>query len=135
MLFFLNQEFQFTYPHATIKDVQATGEAFGPQRKHPTRQNIKFLNFFLFLWVIFTILDPDRDSESGSTDLIESGSETLFLTQNLIPSTGMDQGYGKYFFRIQGSKQHRILDTQHCNSFNFPLKLMQIEKAEKMTRL
>jgi hypothetical protein len=29
----------------------------------------------LFLWVIFALLDPD--SESGSTDLIESGSETL----------------------------------------------------------
>ncbi len=47
----------------------------------------------------------------------------------------MDQGSGKNLFRIQESKQHRILDSQHCNSLNFPLKLMQIEKAEKMTRL
>jgi hypothetical protein len=31
------------------------------------------------LWVIFALLDPDPDSEyrSGSTGLIESGSETL----------------------------------------------------------
>jgi hypothetical protein len=36
---------------------------------------MKFPNFFLLLMVIFALLDPD--SESGSTDLIESGSETL----------------------------------------------------------
>jgi hypothetical protein len=38
---------------------------------------MKFLNFFLLLWVIFALLDPDPDSESGSTDPIESGSATL----------------------------------------------------------
>jgi hypothetical protein len=39
--------------------------------------NFKF--FFLLLWVIFALLDPDQDSESGaeSTDPIESGSATL----------------------------------------------------------
>jgi hypothetical protein len=38
---------------------------------------MKFLNFFLLLWV-FALLDLDPDSEygSGSTDLIESGSNT-----------------------------------------------------------
>jgi|688.fasta_scaffold2509039_1 hypothetical protein len=36
---------------------------------------MNFLNFFQFLWVIFTLLVPD----TGSTDLTEtgSGSETL----------------------------------------------------------
>jgi hypothetical protein len=33
---------------------------------------MKFLNFFLFLWVFFALMDPDPDS--GSTDLIETGS-------------------------------------------------------------
>jgi hypothetical protein len=51
------------------------------KRKHPTLQNMQFLNFFLLLWVIFSLLDPDPGSEagSGSTELIESGygSETL----------------------------------------------------------
>jgi hypothetical protein len=41
---------------------------------------MKFLNFFLLLWVIFALLDPDPDSEyiseSGFTDPIESGSAT-----------------------------------------------------------
>ncbi len=39
---------------------------------------MKFLKFFLLLWVVFALLDsdPEADSEygSGSTDLIESGS-------------------------------------------------------------
>jgi hypothetical protein len=33
--------------------------------------------FLLLLWLMFALLDPDPDSESGSTGLIESGSETL----------------------------------------------------------
>ncbi len=49
---------------------------------HIVRPNYKrslqllFFNFVLFLWVIFALLDPDPDSEygSGSTDLIEFGS-------------------------------------------------------------
>jgi hypothetical protein len=46
------------------------------KRKHPALENMKYLNFFLLLWVIFALLDPNPD---GSTDLIESGSgsETL----------------------------------------------------------
>jgi hypothetical protein len=50
------------------------------KREHPAIQNRNFL-FFLLLWDIFALLDPDPESEygsgSGSTDLIESGSETL----------------------------------------------------------
>jgi hypothetical protein len=41
---------------------------------------MKIPNLFTFLWVIFALLDPDLESESvlgsGSTDLIESGSNT-----------------------------------------------------------
>jgi hypothetical protein len=43
------------------------------KREHPALQNMKF-KFFLFLWVIFALLDPgDPDSKSGSesTDLIK----------------------------------------------------------------
>jgi hypothetical protein len=36
--------------------------------------NKKFLNCFLFLWAILRLLDLDPDSEYGSTDLTESGS-------------------------------------------------------------
>jgi hypothetical protein len=43
-----------------MKDVQATGEALSPQREHLALQKMKFLHrFFLFLWIIFALLDPD----------------------------------------------------------------------------
>jgi hypothetical protein len=42
------------------------------KREHSALQKMKFLIFFLFLWVIFALLDPDSQSEYGSTDLIES---------------------------------------------------------------
>jgi hypothetical protein len=45
---------------------------------------MKFLNFFLLLWVIFALLDPDTDSEygygSGSTDLIDPRNPDRYLT-------------------------------------------------------
>jgi hypothetical protein len=48
------------------------------RREHQALQNMKFLNF---LRVIFSLLDPYPNPDSGSgyrsTDLIESGSETL----------------------------------------------------------
>jgi hypothetical protein len=45
------------------------------------------LYLFPFLCVIFALLDPD--SESGSTDMTESGSETLIISE------------GKMDFRIE----------------------------------
>jgi hypothetical protein len=47
------------------------------KREHPALQNMKF---FLLLRVIFALLNPDPGSDSGSTDLTESGSETLLNT-------------------------------------------------------
>ncbi len=37
---------------------------------------MKFLIFYLLLWVIFALMDPDPVYGSGSTDMIESGSDT-----------------------------------------------------------
>ncbi len=34
------------------------------KREHPAFQNMIFLNFFLFLWVTFTLLDPDPDPQT-----------------------------------------------------------------------
>jgi hypothetical protein len=31
------------------------------KRKHPVLKNMKILDFLLFLWVIFALLDPDPD--------------------------------------------------------------------------
>jgi hypothetical protein len=33
------------------------------KREHPALQNMIFLNFFLLLWVIFALLDPDADPD------------------------------------------------------------------------
>ncbi len=54
----------------------------------PSKENIqhfKTWNLFicLFLWVVFALLDPDSESGTGSTVLIESGSETLDKTAPL----------------------------------------------------
>jgi hypothetical protein len=54
------------------------------KREHPVLKNMKILDIFPFLWVIFALLDPDPDSatqinadpyRSGSG--YGSGSETL----------------------------------------------------------
>jgi len=52
----------------TLKDVQATGEAFSPQKRaFSTSKNEIFIDFLLFLWIIFALLYPDPDCEkSGS---------------------------------------------------------------------
>ncbi len=55
---FLDQKLQFTYPYVSIKDIQATGEAFGP-KKTPSNSKRKFINCIVFFWVIFAPLDPD----------------------------------------------------------------------------
>jgi hypothetical protein len=67
---------------ASLKDFQATGEAFSPQREHPALRKMKFINFFFyfqFLLVIFALSDPDPnpdfESRSGYRDPIESGSK------------------------------------------------------------
>ncbi len=49
-----DQKLQFTY-------VQATGEDFSPQKRTSSTSKMKFIYFFLCLWVIFALLDPDTD--------------------------------------------------------------------------
>jgi hypothetical protein len=49
-----------------------------PSKKHPALQNMKILYFFLFLWVIFSLLDPDLDPATQiNADPSGSGSRTL----------------------------------------------------------
>jgi hypothetical protein len=54
------------------------------KREHPALQNMKILYFFLFLRVVFALLDPDPDPATqinadpcGSGSGYGSGSETL----------------------------------------------------------
>jgi hypothetical protein len=54
--------------------------------EHPALQKINFQNFFLLLWVLFALLDPEPDSESGygSTDLIEPDPNRIRNTEKKI---------------------------------------------------
>jgi hypothetical protein len=54
---------QFTYPKASLKDAQATGEASTLKKEHPAHQNMKIFYFFLFLWVIFVSPVPDSGTQ------------------------------------------------------------------------
>jgi hypothetical protein len=62
-----------------MKDIQATGEASALKS---TLQNIKFLNFFLFFWVIFALLDTDPDSEYRLARTLTICKRTSRVRQN-----------------------------------------------------
>jgi hypothetical protein len=52
---------QYIYSQASMRDFQVT-EASSLQKEHPALQIMNFLQFYLFLLVIFTCLDPDPDT-------------------------------------------------------------------------
>jgi hypothetical protein len=58
----------FTYPWASIKDGQATGEAFNPEKRTSSTSKHENSVLFLFLWNFFALLDPvpDPQFECGS---------------------------------------------------------------------
>ncbi len=45
-------------------DARATEEALSPQKRTSSTSKHEILYFFLFLWVIFALLDPDPDPET-----------------------------------------------------------------------
>jgi hypothetical protein len=50
--------------YLSIKDVQATGEVFIPQKKRCSPSKLEFSSL---LWVILALLDPDPYSQSGTS--------------------------------------------------------------------
>jgi hypothetical protein len=59
-----------------IASVYVIGEAFSHQKRTSSTSKHEISHFFLLLWVIFALQDPDSESASGYgfTDLVESGS-------------------------------------------------------------
>ncbi len=50
------------HPDPAFEAEYGSGPGSGSQiREHSALQNMKILNFFLFLWVIFAVLDMDLD--------------------------------------------------------------------------
>jgi hypothetical protein len=68
----LIKNWNFTY-------VQLKEKSSALQEEHPALQEMRFIDFFLCLWIIFALLNLDLDCESGygSREPIESGSTAL----------------------------------------------------------
>ena len=60
-MYFFDKKLQFTYPQASLKVAQATGETLYLQKRTSSTSKHEILNFFLSLCVIFALLDPDPD--------------------------------------------------------------------------
>jgi hypothetical protein len=98
----------------SIKDVQATGE-------HPALQNMKFLNFFQFLWVFLPswiririwILDPDL------LTLLKSDPIRIWIRNTVCPDLFLDQNDTKGWAWIQ-SKAFRIRNKDEFSIFFLP---------------
>jgi hypothetical protein len=64
-----------------MKDAQAIGEAFSPQKRTSSTSKHENSVLFLFLWVIFALLDPDPATQTNADPCGSGsgyGSETLF---------------------------------------------------------
>ncbi len=61
-----------------MKDVQATGEAFSPQKRTSSSKHRNFS--FLFFWVIFALLNPDADPDPAC--LKQCGSKRIRIHNN-----------------------------------------------------
>jgi hypothetical protein len=58
---FLNQNYNLPIPRPPYRTSKLQKKPSAFKREHPALQNMKFLNFFLLLWVIFALLDLDPD--------------------------------------------------------------------------
>ncbi len=117
IIFFSDQKLQYTYPWASIKDVKATGEAFSPQRR-TTLQTMKFLNFFLFLWVTVALLDPDP------LTWMDPDPKTLAKTTGNPQLVNLDLGFfnDTSIQTFQVSKlMHDFISFKYCRLLRFLL--------------
>ncbi len=62
IIFFFFKNYNLPIPKASIKDSQATEEAFSPQKRTSSTSKHEISKFFLLFWAIFPLLDPDTDS-------------------------------------------------------------------------
>jgi hypothetical protein len=88
-IFLFKKKLQFTYPEAALQDVQAGAEAFSPQKR--TSSTSKNEIFYLFLWILFALIDPDRDLQSGSG----SQPKTLLTWEKIFFDGGWGRGGGR----------------------------------------
>jgi hypothetical protein len=65
------------------------------KREHPVLKNMKILDVFIFLWVIFTLLDPDADPDPATQinpdpriRIRNNGKKHMFLDHLIILGGG-----------------------------------------------
>jgi hypothetical protein len=66
----------------SIKDAQASGEAFSPQREHPALQNMKFLYFFLYFFV-GNFFPPGSGSGSSNSNNADPDPKPCFSATSI----------------------------------------------------
>ncbi len=59
--FFYIKNYNLPIPRPPERTFKLQKKPSALKRKHPALENMKFLNFFLLLRVIFILLDPDPD--------------------------------------------------------------------------
>jgi hypothetical protein len=63
IIFFLIKNYNLPIPRPPKRTPELQEKPSALEREHPALQNMKILYFFLFLWVIFALLDPDPDQQ------------------------------------------------------------------------
>ncbi len=90
---YFDQKLQFTYPSGLQKGRPSYRRSLQPSKENI--QHVKIWNFFsLFYGVIFALLDPDPDSESGygSTDLKHCPKWLTCLVSSSSPRVSRREG-------------------------------------------
>jgi hypothetical protein len=77
---FLIKKCNLLFPRPPYRTNKRQEKPLALKREHPALQNMeKFFNFFLYLWVIFALLDPDLDPATQvNADPCGLGSTTWF---------------------------------------------------------
>jgi hypothetical protein len=80
---------------------------------------------------MFALLDPDADSESGSTDPIESGSGSATLVLTHIGAPRLQPGFQRTsFFRAGGT--HKLVTEWKIRTIEHPRRSKKDETATRM---
>ncbi len=85
--YFLDQKLQFPYPYASIKDAQATGEAFSPQKRT--------LMAFVYRSMSYLIYGPPLPPDRYGHFTNQTGEESAQMLHGPMGGGGGDSRYRK----------------------------------------
>ncbi len=79
-----NKNFLSPGLHEGRLSFRRTGEVLSPQKRIFCTWNMKILHFFLLLWLIFALLDPDPADQNQSGSIRFRIQNTVFKANNFI---------------------------------------------------